>query len=131
MSELATWSLTGAGNIGRELLRQVAQPEVSARLGLEPRPTYVVNSTGTWQHDLETPSRIANLDDFDNEHFPAYHFVALPSSGDGAVAMEHISRILQRGKVAITAEKAALANHFAPLREASDGFQRLGIDATV
>lgn len=131
MGERAEWSLTGPGNIGNELLRQVAQPEVAERLGLQPHPLYVVNRAGIWEHDLETPFGVGNLDDIDDERFPDFHFVALPSSGNGEVAMEHLSRVLQRGRIAITAEKAALANNFADLRGKSEGFRRLGVDATV
>lgn len=131
MSELAQWSLTGTGNIGGEIVRQLGQPQVSERLGLQPKPLYVVNSRGTWNHDLETPSKFHNLDEIDDSVYPAVHFIALPSTNDGIVATEHISRVLQRGKVAVTAEKGSVANNFAELRQASEGFQKLGIDATV
>jgi len=131
MPELASWSLTGAGLIGSEILAQVSKPEVSARLGLNPKPVYVVNSRGTWEPDLETPSRFHNLDAIPDEDFPDFNFLATPSTNDGVVAMEHISHILGRGKVAVTAEKGAIANNFAELRAASEDFSRLGITATV
>ncbi len=131
MSELASWSLTGAGLIGSEILAQVRQPDVSERLGLKLVPEYIVNSRGTWEPDLETPSRFHNLDAIPDEDFPAYNFLATPSTNDGVVAMDHITHILGRGKVAITAEKGAIANNFAELKKASDDFKRLGVTATV
>jgi hypothetical protein len=55
----------------------------------------------------------------------------MPSSDNGKVAYEYISKILGQGKLAITAEKGALANYFSELKIASDNFKRLGITATV
>ncbi|HUP26440.1 MAG TPA: hypothetical protein VM124_02210 [Candidatus Limnocylindrales bacterium] len=127
MSEPARWGLIGYGKIGGEVARQLGQEDVAARMGLSPLPSFIVRRTGIMEPDGETPSRFSSLAEIDD--FPEVTFIALPSTNDGIVATEHISHILERGKVAVTAEKGSLANNFALLKELSDGFRRLGINA--
>jgi homoserine dehydrogenase len=61
---------------------------------------------------------------------PDVTFVALPSS-KGELAYQYISYILDMGKIAITAEKGALADHFDALKRKSDNFARFGVNATI
>ena len=46
MNTAATQGLIGFGNIGHEVVRQIAQPGVAKRLGLEAKPSYIVTSAG-------------------------------------------------------------------------------------
>lgn len=111
-----SWGLVGYGNIGRELCRQVAQPGVAARTGLADKPVFKLRSKD-------------NLTDI--KDLPDVVFVAMPSSDDGQPAYDYIMRILEAGKLVVTAEKGALANNFAALKQASDDFKRLGAEAAV
>lgn len=129
MSKESSWGLIGYGNIGKELARQVNKHEVANRLGLSPLPEFIVRRSGIKKPDGETPHDTQHLDSF--EEVPAVTFVALPSTDDGNLAYKHISRLLEQGSTVVTAEKGAIANNFAKLREESYDFRRLGITATV
>lgn len=132
-----SWGLIGAGMIGQELMRQLSQPEVAARLGLEERPQWVINSRGAWEapepgsNVLEVASRYSSIESVPDDQFPDVHFLAMPS-GLGDVAMDYLTHIMGRdGAKAVTAEKGAIASNFAELKERSDNFHRLGVTATV
>ncbi len=62
---------------------------------------------------------------------PAVVFVATPSTDDGQEAKGYISQVLQSGSRVVSAEKGAMANYFSQLKEESDDFSHLGINATV
>lgn len=129
MSASATWGLIGFGNIGREIVRQIGQPEVAGRLGLKTDPEFIVESAGIMKADGHTPSGHKNFTDI--AKLPEVIFIAIPSSDDGKVALGYITYILKKGKLVITAEKGALANNYSGLKVASDNFRRFGITATV
>ena len=129
MGQLATWGLVGFGNIGREVTRQLGQPAVAKRLELETQPRFIAEAKGILKADGHTPTGYKNLAAI--AELPDVTFIAIPSSNDGKVAYGYIEHILKRGKMAITAEKGALANHYGQLRAASDDFKRFGITATV
>lgn len=116
MSKRVSWGLIGFGKIGRELCRQVAQPEVAARVGLKTKPEFILRSRDRLAEMAELPDAI---------------FVAISSSDDGHPAYDYISRLLAAGKMVVTAEKGALANYYDELRRASDDFKRLGAEAAV
>ncbi len=116
MSEQNSWGLIGPGNIGQELQRQLSQPEVAERIGLSPLPEFAMRSSGVFADIADLPDVV---------------FVATPSTEHGEPSYGYISRVLQDGKIAVTAEKGALANYFSELRDESDNFSRLGINATV
>jgi homoserine dehydrogenase len=122
-----SWGLIGQGNIGRELMRQIGQPQVAARLGLQPNPEIIVEAHGIIRPDgtVDATTAFADVD------LPDVLFLAIPSSGDGRLAYNYISTILAKGKCAVTAEKGALSHFFAELRSASDEFARFGITASV
>lgn len=125
----AEWAIIGPGNIGKEVIRQLGQEHVANRLGLNVLPNFVVRSTGVMQpYDVEA-NESASFSDIDT--LPDVTFIALPSTDDGEVASDYITSILDSGKIAITAEKGAMANNFDLLRDASDDFGRLGVNATV
>ncbi|QQS19779.1 hypothetical protein IPL85_05960 [Candidatus Saccharibacteria bacterium] len=128
MSEsVRTWGLIGQGNIGRELERQIGQPHVAKRLGLQPRPAMIVEANGIMDADgVLNPSLV-----FADADLPDVLFLAIPSGGDGKLAHGYTSTILQKGKLAVTAEKAALSHFFSDLKIASDNFSRFGITASV
>jgi homoserine dehydrogenase len=117
MSKQLSWGLIGYGKIGRELCRQTAQPKVASRIGLRPKPEFILRSKGSKR--------------LDEEALPDVVFVAIPSSEDGQAAYEYITQILRAGKKVITAEKGALANYYAELSQASGCFKYLGVEAAV
>ncbi|PID98725.1 hypothetical protein CSA80_04645 [Candidatus Saccharibacteria bacterium] len=122
-----TWGLIGRGNIGRELTRQIGQAHVAKRLGLEPKPSMIVEIDGITDAagNLDTTTSFADAD------IPDVMFLAIPSGGDGTVAYTYVSTILAKGKIAVTAEKSALSHFFTELKEASEDFARFGITASV
>ncbi len=122
--EAQPWALYGQGLIGSEVLRQVGQVHVAERLGLLPEPEFVATRTRGVLN--------ANGSEYDGDPgVPTTAFVAIPSDNDGQAAMSIIRPVLQKGGAVITAEKGAMANHFDELRELSDDFARLGVNATV
>lgn len=129
MSTPASWGLVGFGNIGREVVRQIGQPAVAKRLGLQVAPEFVVTPDGVMKADGQTASNYKDLGAASAA--VAVVFIAIPSSDDGQAAYNYVSQVLQAGKIAVTAEKGAIANHYAELKSASDDFQRFGITATV
>lgn len=126
MDAVATWGLIGHGNIGKEIERQIGQPNVAKRLGLKQKPEFIVEADGIHVGDKVTAGTFLDI-----RNLPEVVFVAIPSSDSGQVAYSYISTILRAGKIAITAEKGALANYYSELKAASDDFARLGITATV
>ncbi len=128
MSTLSTWGLVGNGNIGREVIRQLGLPGVAERLGLRAAPEFIAESKRVINPDGSSTD-YKNLTDL--PELPDVVFIAIPSSNDGKISYDYISYILQKGKLVITAEKGALANHYTKLKAESDDFARLGITATV
>lgn len=128
MAEKVDWGVIGAGSIGTEVMRQLNQDYVSKRLQMSPLPEFVVRSTGIMGPDATTP---LNFDSFQDVSLPEVTFIAIPSTDDGFDAYDYISHILENGKIAVTAEKGAIANHFPELKAESDNFKYLGINATV
>ena len=124
----ASWGLIGPGSIGNELRRQLGQDYVSERLGLSPLPSFIIRSSGVLDAN-EQPNGFRSIEDM--EELPDVVFVSIPSTDDGSVARDYMSHILDRGKIVVTAEKGALANHFDELHDRSDGFKRLGYNASV
>lgn len=129
MKTSSSWGLIGFGNIGREVLRQISLPGVSERLGLQATPDFIATPDGIMKSDGETPTGYDSLADVPD--LPDVTFVAIPSSDDGKIAYDYILPILKKGKLVITAEKGAVVNHFAELKQVSDNFSRFGITATV
>jgi hypothetical protein len=129
MVEKRDWGLVGYGNVGQELARRISDPATSEVFRLSPLPAFVVRSSGIMTGDGQTPSQYQSLDDI--PYLPEVNFVALPSTKNGEPAFSLIAGLLEQGKKVVTAEKGALANHFAELRDCSDNFQRLGINAAV
>jgi homoserine dehydrogenase len=129
MERIATWGLIGFGNIGHEVLRQIKQPGVAKRLGLEIDPGFIIDSGGIMEADGHTPAVYKRLDEL--PALPDVIFVAIPSSDDGKIAYGYIAPLLKQGKLVVTAEKGALANNFAKLRSLSDNFRLFGTTATV
>ena len=121
------WGLIGHGNIGREIKRQLSQPRVAARLGLEQHPSIIVEPGVIVLPDGTRDSQTA----FADLDLPDVLFIAIPSGGDGKTAYSYISTVLSQGKIAVTAEKGALSHFFSDLKSASDNFTRLGITASV
>jgi homoserine dehydrogenase len=126
-AQIRTWGLIGHGNIGREIQRQIGQPHVATRLGLQPQPDIIVESSGITHADgqVDTTTPFAEI------ALPDVLFLAIPSGGDGTLAHTYVSTILAQGKMAVTAEKGALSHFFSDLKSASDDFTRFGITATV
>lgn len=122
-SKPKNWALYGKGLIGSEILNQLSRPKVSARLGLLQKPEFIVRSGGVYSAE-------GNKIDFPAV-LPEVGFFALPSSGDGSIAKAYMMPILQAGGTVVTAEKAALSNHFEELQAASDNFRRFGVNASV
>lgn len=129
MPELDSWGLAGYGNIGKEVVQQISQPEVAKRLGLNPLPEFVLRSSGLKGPDGETPNLAVSLNEL--PELPDVTFIAVPSTEDGSKAFSLINTILGEDKKVVTAEKGALANYFSTLEEVSDRFNNLGINATV
>ncbi len=90
------WSLYGYGLIGREVARQISLPHVSDRLGLESEPEFIVRSDGAYGPD----GKKLNQKELTT---PKVGFVAIPSSGDGSLAKNYISQILDIGGRVVTA----------------------------
>jgi len=128
MSEVSSWGIIGPGHVGGEITRQINQEHVAERLGLEMSPRFVMRSSGIYYPDSENAAhqRLEEIDDF-----PDVTFLAMPTTDDGAIAHGYLEEILSRGKLAVTAEKGALANYFEELKETSDDFNRLGYNASV
>jgi homoserine dehydrogenase len=125
----ASWGLIGFGNIGHEVVRQIGQPAVAKRLGLKVDPEFIATTKGVLKADGHTLSGHKNLGEAAG--LVEVVFIAIPSSDDGKAGYDYVSQILQKGKMAVTAEKGAIANHYTELRLASDNFKRFGITATV
>ncbi len=126
--EKSTWALIGPGNVGSELLSRLSGQGQAERIGLYPLPEFIMRSSGITRPD-GTLTPFERLEDA--EQLPDVAFVAMPSTADGSTAHGYITAFLRQGKVVVTAEKGAAANYFSDLEHASDGFTRLGINATV
>ncbi len=129
MSTINSWGLIGFGNIGHEVVRQLALPKVAARLGLHAAPEFIINSKGVLGPDGQPSKVYANFEAI--KDLPDVLFIALPSSDDGKLAYSYIARLLKTDTLVVTAEKGALANNFLALKQASHNFDRLGVSATV
>lgn len=127
--EATRWGLIGAGSIGAEIMRQLGQDYVAERFNMSQLPDFVVRSAGVMAPDCVTQLPYEDIDAI--EDFPEVTFVAIPSSDDGEVAHDYITKILDKGKIAVTAEKGAISNNFTELQDRSDDFKRLGVNATV
>src|SRR3954453_11564203 len=121
MNKPAKWGLIGYGNIGHEIIRQVSQAGVAQRLGLEVKPQFIAEHDGLKGPDGQAPLPYKQISDL--PELPDVTFVAIPSSDSGQVSYDYIVPLLKAGKLVITAEKGALANNFAELRDLSDNFQ--------
>lgn len=132
MSEQLAWTSIGYGSIGQEVGRQLGEPDVAERYGLEPNPTFIVRKDGVMDPDGETPFG-ATFEELcaERDALPPVAFVSLPSTDDGELAMRHITPFLGRDATVVTAEKGALANNFEGLKQQSDNFKHLGFVATV
>lgn len=116
----------GYGNVGQ------AVPQRCGDLGLKHSP-FVIKSGGTYSRGND-----GSLTLHDNN--PAFWknpsitngvrvaFLATPSSGDGTRALEIINGLLEQGIPVVTAEKAALANHYPALESR---VCEMGISASV
>ncbi|MEO5627468.1 MAG: hypothetical protein ABIQ89_01110 [Candidatus Saccharimonadales bacterium] len=135
--ETASWGLIGPGAVGSEVVRQLEQPIVAERLNMERVPSFILRSSGMYAPDIDDPRDKSRyelmdakcLDDLDD--MPDVVFLAMGTEDDGNTAAGYISHILDRGKMVVTAEKGSVANHFERLRDESEGFARLGINASV
>lgn len=128
-----TWGLLGVGTIGGEVLRQVNQPAVAERLGLETAPSFIIRSSGTWKPGADgelVQVGDGSLESLDSLPLPKVVFNALPSTGDGR-SSELMAYFLKKGVLVVTAEKAALAYEFSKLKTLSENFKRMGINAAV
>jgi homoserine dehydrogenase len=128
MNRPASWGLIGFGNIGHEVVRQLGQADVAQRVGVEAKPRFIVTTKGVLESDGQTSS---DHKSFFDVPLPDVTFIAIPSSDDGKAGFEYISHILKQGKMVVTAEKGALANNYAKLKELSADFSRLGTTATA
>lgn len=124
-----TWGLIGYGNIGQEVAHQIGKDYVAERMRLNQFPEFVIRSTGLMHADAITPRSFKRLEDLPG--LPDVTFIAIPGSDDGQDAYDYMSFLLAEGKMAVTAEKSALANYFEELKSESDDFKNLGINATV
>lgn len=132
MEQLNSWMLVGNGHIGKELKRQVGQDYVAERLALNPKPNLVFDSKGVTEQQYDDELQgVENVADIPEGHHPDVTFIAVPSDENGFLAKRYIDSALDHGKIAITAEKGSLANHFGYLRDKSNDFETLGINATV
>ncbi|GEM_PF-1185380 len=144
--ELATWGIIGPGAVGTEVMRQLAQPEIAARLDMNVAPQFVMRSTGIYapNQDYSPLDGSGKFTSFDKnfgainastleemDDLPDVVFLAMGTTDDGNVPADYISQILARGSMVVTAEKGAAANHFERLQDESEGFARLGINASV
>lgn len=129
MSQQASWAQIGIGKVGGGLNEQLADPLMALRLGLRRHPEFIGRSSGIMQADGKTPLDYENLEDI--EEMPDVVFVTVPSTENGEEAYRQISTVLAAGKMAVTAEKGALANKFVSLKRESDDFARLGVEAAV
>ena len=126
-TSVKSWGLIGQGNIGREIMRQLGQSHIAERLGLKTEPDIIVEAKGIIRPD----GSIDSTTSFTDLALPDVLFLAIPSGGDGTLAYRYIATILEKGKLAVTAEKAALSHFFRELQTASDNFTRFGITASV
>ena len=134
------WGLVGPGTIGKELCHQLAQGGAD-RFGLKATPDSILGSRGQYDYDPSTgdvqsisSSQLSMgeyCEIFDGRIAPDVVFLAIPSDAEGNIALRYMLPPLTAGKVVVTAEKAALANHYASLREHSDNFARLRHNASV
>lgn len=157
MSEVKSWGLIGPGGIGGELSRQLREKEtVANRLGLARLPAFTLRSSGIYipspgdggtvseeqvgglpsnLEDLSEEEKnqeyLKLLSEFDSAEFPDVVFVATPTYDEGEPAYSYIKYSLDMRSLVVTAEKGAMANNFLALKEQSDDFRRLGINATV
>ncbi len=117
----------GYGNVGQ------AVPERCEDLGLA-HASYVIRSGGTYlrNNDQEPSLLVSDNPDFWNDERVVdgvnVAFLATPSSGDGTHALDIIEDLTDQGIFVVTAEKAALANHYANLEPC---LNNIGISATV
>lgn len=129
MANVSKWMLIGKGQIGGGVIYQLSNKVVADRLGLESKPHYIVTRNEVLDSDdtvVLSSNDISKLADI-----PEYVFVAIPSTNDGVEAYGYIAPLLKQGKTVITAEKGAMSNYFGELRDLSDDFRTLGINATV
>lgn len=140
MAELdrAEWGLTGVGNIGGELMEQVAKPEVADRLGMHPLPVYVLRKSGLYLR----PEGAESLDDFERQDIgihemsgyepAALNFIALPSDEESAGLSLALTKWMAReGSPTITAEKGMLSFHWDEAKAITSDFRLLGYNASV
>ncbi|HEX5456002.1 MAG TPA: hypothetical protein VFW77_01410 [Candidatus Saccharimonadales bacterium] len=113
----------GYGNVGQ------AVPERAVELGLEQSP-HIVRSSHVYGAQDGEPTRSSEEFWTDPEITDGVDvaFLAIPSFDDGNTARDIIKGLVERGIPVVTAEKGALANHYAELDPIMD---RIGISATV
>lgn len=129
MSERLSWaSYGGLGQLGSFLRQELADKQhVAERFNLEPSPEFIVQRREVLSSDGS--QRIAGRPG--ELSLPDVAFITLPSAEDSRVAYEYMEELLLNGVLVVTAEKQALADYFGELRDVSDNFRQLGINAAA
>lgn len=129
MSEVLTWAAYGGlGQLGSHLRHELAAKEhIAQRFNLEQLPEFIVQRQKVLSSDASQtiagqPGELC---------LPDIAFITLPSAEDSQVAFGYMEELLENGVLVVTAEKQALADRFAELRDLSDNFSLLGINAAV
>lgn len=124
-----SWGIIGAGNIGSRVLEQLANPEISQRLGLSPTPDYVLRQRGLYMSGSAVPT------DYHGDYpLPEVGVLFVATSGMQGKenpVYQNVTHNLNSGRIVVTAEKGTVAEHYQELKNRSNGFSRFGMNATV
>jgi homoserine dehydrogenase len=121
----ASWCILGAGTVGQSVINMVAKAEVAAEYGLSWHPEQVLRRDGWHKGGIDGPLtglHPGELPDCD------VLFVTLPSTPGHEPVLSLTRQQLAKGRTVITAEKGALAEHYAELTKTPS---KLGYWATV